>query len=87
MKRKLEEEEAIRKLKEDELEKIKKEHDKIIERCEQLKEDTEAYKKDALRKIELYHKIARLQEENERMRYKLDQNFSFKKFIKKIFFK
>ena len=67
------------------MKRIKKEHDKIIEKCEQLKEDTQAYKKDALRKIELYERIAKLQEENERMRYKLDQSFSFKNFLKKLF--
>jgi len=85
IKRKLEEEDAIRKLKDEELKRMKGEQNKMIEKCQQMAEDTLAYKKDALRKIELYQQIARLQEENEMMRYKLNQPLSFKNLLKKLF--
>ena len=69
------------KLKEEELKKIKLEHSIIIKKCKKLEEDTEIYKKDALRKIKLYEQIAILQEENAKIKYRLNQKFSLKTFI------
>ena len=85
LKRERERQDAIIKLQEENEKRIREKNLELERERERLKEDVKLYKRDALRKIKLYEEIAKLQEENQKIKYELEQRFSFAKFFKNLF--